>query len=115
MEQSGIVRCDHHQQVRRIDTQFIETRRMDMAAAFLHGFAAEPEQWLALCGAKAEQCGKASAAADVALLHEQFVKPAPAKTAMQSRIDRRMSERCMIHRCRSTAGFEPFQLPLQAG
>lgn len=115
MEQGGIVRCDYQQQVGGIDPQFVETGGMDMAAAFLHGFATEPEQWFALPDAKAEERSKAGTAADIALLHEQFVQPAPAKPAMQSRIDCRMSERRMIRRRGSTTRFEPFQLPLQAG
>ncbi len=115
MEQSGIVWRDHKQQVGRIDPQFVETCGMDMAAAFLHGFAAEPEQRLALPDTKAEECGKAGTAADIPLLHEQFMQPASANPAAQSRIDRRMPKHRMIRRRGGTTRFEPFQLPLQAG
>lgn len=88
---------------------------MDMTVAFLHGFAAQPEQRLALTGTKAEERGKASSAADITLIHEQFVQSAPAESAAESHIDRLMPKWRIVSRRRRTAGFKPFQLPLQAG
>lgn len=115
MKQRLIIRRNDQQNSGRIYAKFIETSRTNMPGTFLHRFATQPEQRLALSGAQPQERGEAGAAADIVRLHEQFMQASARKSTAQSIVDRVMTQRETVRRRRCTAGFQLFQLPFQAG